>query len=89
MQHERAERVKRLEQKKADMAAAMEDVRLQEQARRNALRVQQEMAEISAYEKTFGKVRNDVTFNYLSVQFISFIKISWWGQTSQWLIQAS
>ena len=62
MQHERAERVKRLEQKKADMAAAMEDVRLQEQARRNALRVQQEMAEVNAYEKTFGKVKNEEYF---------------------------
>ena len=58
MQHERAERVKRLEQKKAELAAAMEDMRLQEQARRNALRVQQELAEVRAYDKTFGKVKN-------------------------------
>ena len=62
VQHERAERVKRLEQKKAELAAAMEDMRLQEQARRNALRVQQELAEVRAYDKTFGKVKNEDKF---------------------------
>ena len=55
-QQQRAEQVKRLEQKKAELAAAMEEARLQEQARRNAVRAQQEIAEVQAYEKAYGKV---------------------------------
>ena len=35
----------------------MDEARLQEQAHRNALRAQQQMAEIRAYEKAYGKVR--------------------------------
>ena len=57
MQQERAERSRKLRQKKVELEAAMDEARLQEQARRNALRVQQQMAEIRAYEKAYGKVR--------------------------------
>ena len=35
----------------------MDEARLQEQAWRNAIRAQQEIAEVRAYEKTYGKVR--------------------------------
>ena len=55
-QQQRLERVRRLEEKKAELAAAMEEARLQEQAHRNALRAEQEVAEIRAYERAFGKV---------------------------------
>ena len=57
MQQEREERGRKLRQKKAELEAAMNEARLQEQARRNALMVQQQMAEIRAYEKAYGKVR--------------------------------
>jgi hypothetical protein len=56
-EQEREERGRKLRQKKAELEAAMNEARLQEQARRNALRVQQQMAEIRAYEKAYGKVR--------------------------------
>jgi hypothetical protein len=54
-EQEREERGRKLRQKKAELEAAMNEARLQEQARRNALRVQQQMAEIRAYEKAYGK----------------------------------
>ena len=56
LQREREERAKHLEEKKAQLAAAMEEAKLQEQAHRNAIRAQQEVAEIRAYKKAYGKV---------------------------------
>ena len=57
MQQEREETCRKLRRKKAELEAAMDEARLQEQARRNALRVQQQVAEIRAYEKAYGRVR--------------------------------
>ena len=49
----------------------MDEARLQEQAWRNAIRAQQEIAEVRAYEKTYGKVRAIIIHVYLLALLLS------------------
>ncbi len=46
---------KRLERNEKRLQAAIEEVRLMDQARRNAARAQQEMAEAVTYQKRYSK----------------------------------
>ena len=46
--------LKRQERNKKKLEAAIEEARLMDQARRNAARAQQEMAEAMAYQKRYG-----------------------------------
>ena len=46
---------KRQDERRKKLKAAMEEATLMDQARRNAARAQQEMAEALAYQKQYGK----------------------------------
>lgn len=60
----------------------MEEARLYEQAKRNAARYQQECAELAAYEKHYGKVRNTINMNLNLIKRYTHYN-NWYHQDAQ------
>lgn len=60
------------EEQREKLKRAIEEVRLQEQARRNMARAEQQISEMTAYERMYGKV----SFSYSCMSVCLFGKVS-------------